>query len=133
MVLTRVQRRFTAWLAALAMVLSVLAPTLAQAVVASTERSGWVQVCSASGMFWVQADGGGLDGASPASEGSPMADVGTQCPWCQLHCPVAGLPTALASLALAAAPAQLPGDDMAAPPLADVWIAAPARAPPRFA
>jgi hypothetical protein len=130
---TRIQRRFTAWLAMLAMALSVLAPTLAQATGASMDRGGWIQVCSASGMFWIQADGAGLDGSSSAPEGSLMADAGMQCPWCQLHSPAAGLPTALASLALAAAPVQLPGDAMAAPPPADVWIAAPARAPPRFA
>lgn len=130
---TCVQRRFTAWLAMLVLALATLAPALAQAVVVSSDRGGWVQVCSASGMFWVQADGAGLGGPSPASEGSPMADVGMQCAWCQLHSPVAALPTALAWLALAAAPAQLPGDAMAAPPPADVWIAAPARAPPRFA
>ena len=129
---TRFQRRFTAWLTVLVLAFATLAPTLAQAVVVSSDRGGWVQVCSASGMFWVQTDVAGLDGPSPASEGSPMADMGLQCLWCQLHSPAAGLPTALASLALAAAPEQLPGDVMAVPPPADVWIAAPARAPPRL-
>ena len=133
MPLSRFQRRFTAWLAVLVLALATLAPTLAQAVLVSSDRGGWVQVCSASGMFWVQADGAGLGGPLPAPEGSPMADAGMQCPWCQLHSPVAGLPTALASLALAAAPALLPVDATAAPPPADVWIAAPARAPPRLA
>ncbi len=125
MPLTRVQRRFTAWLAMLALVLSVLAPTLAQAVAASSDRSDWVQVCSVSGMVWVKSDG-----ASPVSSGSPMADMGMQCPWCQLHSPAAGLPPALVSLAVSAALAQPPGDAMAAAPPPGVWTAAPARAPP---
>jgi hypothetical protein len=130
---TRVQRRFTAWLAMLAMALSVLAPTLAQAAVASVDRSGWVQVCSVSGMFWVQADGLGVDGAAPAPEDLPMTSMGMQCPWCQLHSPAAAPPSAPALLAMAVAPALLPGDTMAAPPPPGVWTAAPARAPPRFA
>ena len=56
MFLTRTTRRFATWLAMLAMVMGALAPTVAQAVVASQGGAGWVQVCSASGMVWVQAD-----------------------------------------------------------------------------
>ena len=127
---TRVQRRITAWLAMLVMSLTVLAPTLAQAVVASMDRGDWVQVCSVSGMVWIQADGAGVDGASPASEGSPMADMGMQCPWCQLHSPVAGPPPAPAPLTASAAHAEPLSQAMAAPLPPGVWPAAPARAPP---
>jgi len=130
MLFTRVQRRYTAWLAMLALAFATLAPTLAQAVVASSDRGGWVQVCSASGMFWIQTDSVGLGGSSPASGGSPTADVGMQCPWCQLHSPTAGLPPAPASLLVSAASAEPLGHAMAAPPPPGVWTAAPARAPP---
>ena len=130
MPLTRVQRRFTAWLVMLVMALWVLAPTLAQAVVARSDQGDWVQVCSASGMFWIQVDRVGLDDASPASDGLPTASMGMQCPWCQLHSPAAAPSPASTSLALTAAPAQWLGDASAAPPPPGIWPAAPARAPP---
>jgi hypothetical protein len=130
---TRIQRRFTAWLAMLAMVLAAFAPTLAQAVAASTDRGDWVQVCSASGMFWVKTDGAGLDASSPSAEGLPMADIGMQCPWCLLHSPAVAPPPVSALLATVANPVQLPARATAAPPPAGLWIAAPARAPPRLA
>jgi hypothetical protein len=122
---TRVQRRFTAWLAMLALVLATLAPTLAQAVVAGSERSDWVQICSATGMVWVQADHAAGD-----TESAPLADMGMQCPWCSLHSPATGLPPALASGVAAAAPPSLPQGFTAAAPPVGVWIAASARAPP---
>jgi hypothetical protein len=125
MLLTRVQRRFTAWLAMLALVLSTLAPTLAQAVAASSDRSDWVQICSATGMVWVQAD---LAAADPDS--APLADMGMQCPWCSLHSPAAGLPPAPALGVASAAPASLASRFAGTPPPTSVWIAAPARAPP---
>lgn len=122
---TRVHRRFTAWLAMLALVLAALAPTLAQAVVAGSDRSDWVQICSATGMVWVQADQAAGD-----MESAPLADMGMQCPWCSLHSPATGLPPALGSGVAAAAPASLPQAVTAAAPPVGVWIAAPARAPP---
>lgn len=125
MPLTRVQRRLTAWLAMLAMVLAALAPTLAQAVVASSDRSDWVQICSATGMVWVQADHAPGD-----PDGAPLADMGMQCPWCSLHSPAAGLPPALVTGAASNLQTPLPGGFMAAAPPLALWIAAPARAPP---
>jgi hypothetical protein len=121
----RVQRRLSAWLAMLALGLAALAPTLAQAVVASSDRSDWVQVCSATGMVWVQADHAAGD-----TQSAPAADMGMQCPWCSLHSPATGLPLVLASGITAAAPVLLPGVLMAALVPVGVWIAAPARAPP---
>ena len=56
MFLSRLQRRFTAWVALLTLVLGALAPTVAQALVAGSDRADWLQVCSVSGMVWVQAD-----------------------------------------------------------------------------
>ena len=125
MPLIRVQRRFTAWLAMLALLLTVLAPTLAQAVVKASDRSDWVQICGVSGMVWVKADA-----ASPDTESAPMSDMGMQCPWCSLHSPATGLPPA-AALGMASAGPTSPVDGFTATsPPAGVWLAAPARAPP---
>ena len=117
----------------LALVLAALAPTLAQAVVKASERSDWLQVCSATGMVWIQADAVADNGSSPASNGLPLADMGMQCPWCQLHSPVAGLPPAPQGLAVTAARVPWRGAAITAAPPAGVWIAAPARAPPPLA
>lgn len=109
------------------MVFGTLAPTLAQAVVASSDKSGWVQVCSTSGMFWVRAD------AEPAGQGESGADMSAACPWCSLSAGAVGLPASPA-LALAIsgqgspAPTQLQVD-----PHSRVWTPAKARAPPRVA
>lgn len=115
----------------LAMVCGALAPTVAQAVVASQGGAGWVQVCSASGMVWVQASAADVaDGEALVNAGESLSDASRHCPWCNLH-GTAGLP-----------PAQLP--PMAWAPQADpprahtpgltpatFWPAAPSRAPPR--
>ena len=122
---TRVQRRLTAWLAMLALVLAALAPALAQAAVAGSDRGDWVQICSATGMVWVQADHAASD-----PENAPVADMGMPCPWCSLHSPATGLPPAPASGLALAAPESLGRDVTAAAPPVGMWIAAPARAPP---
>lgn len=129
MPLSRIQRRFTAWLAMLALVLAALAPTVAQALVAGSDRSDWVQICSATGMVWVQADDA-ADDAAGDTQSAPLADMGMQCPGCSLHSPVTGLPPALVSAVSTLAPATHPGDTTAAASPVGVWIAAPARAPP---
>jgi hypothetical protein len=129
MPLTRATHRFAAWLAMLAMVLGALAPTVAQAVVVAQGGQGWVQVCSASGMVWVQTDA--LEVAGEATGQKPMADASRHCPWCSLQ-GAAGLPPDVSPQPLAPAPrAERP----LAPPVASApsthWPAAPSRAPPQ--
>ncbi|MBW8470119.1 MAG: DUF2946 domain-containing protein [Thiobacillus sp.] len=85
----RAHRRLTSWLAMLVMVFGALAPAVAQAMVASSDRADWVEVCSASGMLWVKADG---SGAVDAGMDEPMSDASQHCPWCNLHGGAAGLP-----------------------------------------
>jgi len=132
MLMARSHRRFTAWLAMLAMVLSALAPTLALAVLASSDDTAqWVEVCSASGMVWVKADTAEDVADQQSSEHSaPVSAAVQQCAWCSLHGGAAGLP-----------PSVGPADP---PPrytlrfsafarfaaLAGVWVVAHARAPP---
>ncbi len=131
MSLTRVHRRFTAWLAMLAMALSALAPTLAQAVVASSDGAQWVEVCSASGMVWVKADTG-VDAADPQSSGhsAPMSDASMHCVWCSLHGGAAGLPPSVDAAEAPPRQTERPSAFFYAAALAGVWAVAHARAPP---
>ncbi|MDG5977559.1 lipoprotein [Hydrogenophaga taeniospiralis CCUG 15921] len=120
----RAHRRFTAWLAMLAMVLGALAPTVAQAVVASSDHDGWVQVCSVSGMVWVQAD------ADPASGDAPMASGAMDCPWCSLHGGVPGLPPVSAGAEPLAPQAEPLPIYLRTAALRGTWASGLARAPP---
>ena len=110
----------------LAMLMGAFAPAVAQAVVASQGGEGWVQVCSASGMVWVKADG--LE--DPAA-GKPMADASRHCPWCSLQ-GATGLPPSLASTPFTLSmPAGLPQARFQSAVPAPPWPAALSRAPPR--
>jgi hypothetical protein len=88
----RAHRRFAAWLAMCVMVFGALAPTLAQAMVAASDNDQWVEICSASGMVWLKADGSDVTGAVAPAQGAPMGDMGKHCPWCGFHGAAAGLP-----------------------------------------
>lgn len=100
---SRFHRKLTTWLALWAMVLGALMPAVAQAAVAASDRSQWVEVCSASGMVWLKADPDNttLDAASEPAKS--MADMGNHCPWCGFHAPLIGLlPASVAVLPLMA-------------------------------
>lgn len=127
MFLSRVHRRFTAWLAMLAMVLGALAPTVAQAVVASSDRAGWVEVCSVSGMIWVQADTGTPSSDSPSA---PVADVSMHCPWCTLHGGAVDLPPVSVLAEPLPRQTEPPPAFFRAVTLTGTWAVAHARAPP---
>ncbi|MDP3813042.1 MAG: DUF2946 domain-containing protein [Hydrogenophaga sp.] len=123
-------RRFAAWLAMLAMVCSALAPTVAQAVVASQGGAGWVQVCSASGMVWVQASTfDRADGETLVNAGESMADASRHCPWCNLH-GATGLPPASLPQPALSPQAEPPRTQAPWAAPATFWPAAPSRAPP---
>lgn len=109
------------------MVLGAVAPAVAQALVASSDRTDWVEVCSASGMMWVKAD---APDASSKDTGAPLHASSKHCPWCSLHGGVSGLPpTGLHVDSFASAPAPLPpyAGLIAASP---AWSPTQARAPP---
>ncbi len=120
-------RHFAAWLATLAMLFGALSPAVAQVVVASHGTPGWIQVCGASGVLWVQIDTEGV--LNPADAGEPLGDGARHCPWCKLQgaagLPPAPLPAFLVSTA-SAPPLAVP---RSAPARAD-WPAARSRAPP---
>lgn len=126
---SRLHRRLTAWVALLALVFGALAPTVTQAMVAGGDRADWLQVCSVSGMVWVQADTGEVRDQQPDG-GSPMGDASQHCPWCTLHGGVAGLPPASHSIDLPPRLTDLPPAFYRAPLAATVWAPAQSRAPP---
>ena len=121
----RFHRRTAAWLAWLAVVWSALAPTLAQAWVAHQAPPAWVEVCTATGMLWVQADTGVTTDTAP-SEPSPSK----HCPWCTPHRDAACGPSAQTSLALPARLTDLPPAFYRSAHAATVWLPAQSRAPP---
>ena len=128
MLFVRVHRRFTTWLALLAMVLGALAPTVAQAMVASSDRAAWVEVCSASGMVWVKADTG--ESADAGHDGRmPMSDATQHCPWCSLHGAAADLPVVMVT-DLMPRQTDLPPAFLRAVTRPGVWAPPQARAPP---
>lgn len=129
MTLTRLHRRFTAWVALLALVLGALAPTVTQAMVAGGDRAEWLEVCSVSGMVWVKADTGEVSQKRPDGSGSGASSQ--HCPWCTLHGGVAGLPPAAAMHGeLPARLTDLPPAFYRAPLATTAWAPAQSRAPP---
>lgn len=129
MFLSRLHRRITTWVALLTLVLGALAPTVAQALVTGSDRADWLQVCSVSGMVWVQADTGEVRDQQPDGS-APMSDASQHCPWCTLHGGAAGLPVAHALPELAPRLTDLPPAFYRAPLAATVWATAQSRAPP---
>jgi Protein of unknown function (DUF2946) len=126
----RLHRRFSAWLAMLALVLGALAPTVAQAMAAGSDDADWQRVCSVSGMVWVKADTGELSDRQPDG-GAPLSDASQHCAWCTLHGGVAGLPAADPVPGLPARLTDLPPAFYLAPMAASVWMPAHSRGPPR--
>lgn len=124
----RIHRRFTTWLALLALVMSALAPTVSQAVVMSSERGDWLEVCTTTGVMWVQAD------STTTDEGTmPMAGHDQGCDICA-HT-VTGAPPA--SLGMSApildTKFSLPSAPTASARVRATWASAQSRAPPLFA
>lgn len=120
----RARARLTGWIAAFAVLLSALVPTLGQAVAAA--GSPWVEVCTAQGAKWVQA---GDDGSEPGPASEHVFD---HCPFCPLHAPMSGLPPAgLAQLPVLQA-SDVPTAFLAAPRTLHAWVSAQPRAPPQF-
>ncbi len=130
----RAHHRFTAWLAALAVLWGCLLPVMSHAVVAhQVGDKGWVEVCTATGMAWVNGTDAGLVSAPDSPQGGTGSGM-VACDWCATHSPLAGLPTVPQPLA---APlvfgADVPTAFLHAPRPLFVWAAAHSRAPPASA
>ena len=135
MQMTLFHRRFAAWAACLAILMSALAPSVSHALaLARGVDIAWMEVCSVAGTKLVKADTGmeraGTTTDAPASDA--LAQAG-HCPYCNTHA---------ASFALlpATAPLLLAGDRNRLLPLlfyrspqpAAPWTVAQSRAPPVF-
>lgn len=130
MLFSRIHRRLTAALVLLTMVLGVLAPTVAQAVVNASGPAQWVEVCSASGMLWVKASDSAEPGAQSDTSTNPMGDMSTPCPWCILHGGAAGVPGKPLAFVGPVQGAELPPIFLFSSTITGVWAVAHARAPP---
>ncbi len=116
--------RFALWLAALAMLLSVLAPTISRI----SNKSDWVEVCSVAGTKLVQVVAN-TDGDQPTGSRAAM-----NCPYCALHIDLALPPLPQVALIdhiirLAFVPRLF----LQAPQAQFVWAPAQSRAPPILA
>ena len=127
MLFTRSTHRLTAWLALLAMLWGALAPTLAQAAVASSGSPAWVEVCSTSGVVWVRVDAGN---ESPASTPAPMQGASSSCAWCLPQGAMGLPPTATETVVAVQAPDAVPGVAFESILPSAVWSTAQSRAPP---
>jgi Protein of unknown function (DUF2946) len=125
----RLRRRFTAWLAMLAVVLGALAPTVTQAMVAGGDRAGWLEICSVSGMAWVKVDTGEVGDPQPDGT-APVGGLSQHCAWCTLHGGDAGLPAVDMVSGVPARLTDLPPAFYLAPMAASVWMLAHSRGPP---
>lgn len=141
----RTLRHVTAWLAALAVLMAALLPALSHAVVAQMVANGaLIEVCTTSGMAWVNLGTAPVPGADAASGAQPNlsdntlpADTGmvmAGCDWCATHAPGWSLPPVAAlSLPLPVQLADVPLAFLHAPRLLAVWAPAHSRAPPSAA
>ena len=82
----RITRRFTAWLACLAILMTVIAPGISQAIAyAGGSGSVWAEICSNDGAKLVRFDGRQKQGKSEQQH-----SAFNHCPYCsvQAHSPV---------------------------------------------
>lgn len=126
--LYRTHRRFTAWLALLAVVMGALAPTVSQALVVVSDRGDWLEVCTTTGVVWVKASSAAdADGERPMAAHEQVCDICTHTGKGAPPAP-AGLSTHQSNLA----PLRSPAHPASAHP-AVLWTPAQSRAPPLFA
>mgnify|MGYP001765281410 CR=1 FL=1 len=125
----RLRRRFVAWLAMVAMLLGALTPTLAQARMGGSDRADWLEICTTTGMVWVQADTGEV---ARQIDGKPADTVSSpHCPWCNLHGGASGLPPVEVVAVLTVPPTEQPLAFYRTPLTDTVWATARSRAPPQ--
>lgn len=133
MFLRPAQRRLTAWLAALALILGSLLPVVSHAVVvAPAGGQGWVEVCTVSGMAWVRQVPDDAGAASDSQHSKPGSGaLMDRCGWCATHSPMAGLPPVTGPLmGPVTLGADVPAAFRHAPRPLLVWAGAHSRAPP---
>ncbi len=123
-------RRLTTWLALWLLVLNALLPVTAQAMVLARQGADLLEVCTSTGMVRVQADAS--HAVQPGSSGGSVEfNLGQHCPLCTLHDSGQALPPAVLTWVTPAPWTDWPPAFYRGARIATVWLAAPARAPPR--
>ena len=123
----RFTRRFTSWMAVLALLMAALAPAISHALGATTATS-WTEVCTSQGSKWVQRD------AAPSDDSAPVTEHALEhCPYCSLHQHDVGIaPSPLRALPAAELAHTVPQAFLTAPRTLHAWVSAQPRAPPLF-
>jgi Protein of unknown function (DUF2946) len=116
-------RRFAVWVAAVAIVLSALAPAISNALQDQAAKS-WIEICSTRGARWIAAS------VDPA-QGTP-AHVAEHSPCCLLQGSAAAPPPSLLVVALLAVHFEAPRLFLAGQRTLHAWLAAQPRGPPRL-
>ncbi len=126
--LDRTPRVLTSWIAALAILMAALAPSISHALSAKNGAS-LIEVCTSLGAKWVQLDGSSTDQAPVSGEVHSLE----HCPYCSLHANAVAIPTKPVGLPLAISPSDhAPAAFLAAPRTLYAWASAQPRAPPQF-
>lgn len=125
-------RRLTTWFALWLLVLTALLPVAAQAMVTRQQGGEWLEVCTSTGMVRVAPDA--ADSAQSASTDGQTGEfnLGQHCPLCTLHDATLALPPVAFQFQPVPALADFPPAYYRSVQAASVWLAAPARAPPRL-
>jgi Protein of unknown function (DUF2946) len=123
---SRAHHRLTGWIAALAILLASLAPSLSHAL-GSAEGSSWIEICTSQGSKWVEA---GDDNSAPAPTAGHVFE---HCPFCSIQAPVLGLPPSPELVPLPIeGHGEFPPAFYAAPRTLHAWVSARPRAPPQL-
>lgn len=124
-------QRFTSWLAMGLLVLSACLPLASQVWLSSQSAPHWVQICTGTGMVWVQL---GDSSDATVSPGDPSGEEQSLCPWCLVCQASAALKPGAAHPIPVVAHVVGHGYLTRAPPLSSVsWHPVQPGAPPAFA
>jgi hypothetical protein len=125
-------RRFAAWAACLAILMSALAPSVSHAMaLARGSDIAWMEVCSVAGTKLVKADISGKKADAPATHDT-LGQAG-HCPFCSTHGASFALPPAASpAFQLTESTRMRPLLFYQSPQPLPIWTDAQTRAPPRF-
>jgi hypothetical protein len=124
----RAHCRFPSWIAALAILLASLAPSLSHAQ-GSVKAASWIEICTSQGSKWIAEP---TD--SPIAPAAPTAShVFEHCSVCSIHAPALGLPPIPGLVPLPIeGHGEFPPAFHAAPRTLHAWVSARPRAPPQL-
>jgi Protein of unknown function (DUF2946) len=122
---SRSSRRFSAWVASIAIVLTALAPAISHALQDQPAKS-WIEICTTRGARWIAA------AADPAQGIPAPAHVVEHSPCCLLQGNAAAPPPSLLVVALLAVHFEAPRLFLAGQRTLHAWLAAQPRGPPQL-